>query len=74
MSDQQPQTGHAAACPANPSIHWVVVQQEEGMKFATNGSKHVLSSRPGWRRLLGPWGSWHMLKAQAVSDLLLLQA
>jgi hypothetical protein len=22
--------------------------------------------RPAWRRLLGPWGNWHLFKAQGV--------
>jgi hypothetical protein len=52
--------------PADNNASWVVLQQEEDMEFVRYKRNTCLNARPAWRRLLDPWGSWHLFKAQAV--------
>jgi hypothetical protein len=72
MQHRQQQHQHHVAVPAggcsvSSSVSWAVMQQEEGFRLLQHRSCGLLSSTPAWRRLLGPWGSWHLFKAQAVS-------
>lgn len=47
---------------------WTVLQEEQGMTVY-NFRFPSVQGRPAWRRLMGSWGDWHLLKAQAVRGL-----
>jgi hypothetical protein len=56
----------------NSGVAWVVLQQEDGAKLVKqNMNLRVVGAAP-LRRLLGPWGDWHLFKAQAVRGLWVL--
>jgi hypothetical protein len=63
--NQQPQYG-TEAVPGSTSINWGFMQKEEGLTVAAKHSVAILGSMPAWRKLVGPWGSWYLFKAQAV--------